>query len=124
MERKCCGCGLLKDISLFEKDPNKKYGRNYRCRECARERYNPEYHREYRKKHQKRINTLIGDWKKKRSRDSVYAATAHAVKSGKIKKQPCVICGHKISQAHHEDYSKPLNVVWLCRRHHIALHTS
>lgn len=44
------------------------------------------------------------------------------VRRGKVKKKPCQICGEKNSQAHHTDYSKPLDVVWLCRRHHLETH--
>lgn len=38
-----------------------------------------------------------------------------------IKKQPCEICG-EMAQMHHEDYSKPLEIIWLCRKHHLELH--
>lgn len=42
-----------------------------------------------------------------------------AVRSGKLIKQPCEVCGTTENiQSHHEDYSKPLEVKWLCRKHH------
>jgi len=41
-----------------------------------------------------------------------------AVRSGKLTKQPCEVCGSARVQAHHDDYSKPLEVRWLCRTHH------
>ena len=43
--------------------------------------------------------------------------------SGLLKEQPCEVCGaaHAI-HAHHEDYSKPLDVKWLCAKHHGELH--
>lgn len=41
---------------------------------------------------------------------------------GKLERQPCAKCGSEDSQRHHEDYSKPLDVVWLCRACHIAHH--
>lgn len=45
------------------------------------------------------------------------------VKRGKIKKGACVVCGETEGvEAHHEDYSKPLEVVWYCRKHHIDHH--
>lgn len=34
-------------------------------------------------------------------------------------KLPCIKCGKKKVEAHHEDYSKPLEVLWLCKKHHI-----
>lgn len=45
-----------------------------------------------------------------------------AVKYGRIKKLPCVECGDIKSEGHHKDYSKPLDVVWLCRTHHMVIH--
>jgi hypothetical protein len=44
-----------------------------------------------------------------------------AIRLGKITREPCSICGEK-AEAHHEDYSKPLEVIWLCRKHHFELH--
>jgi hypothetical protein len=43
------------------------------------------------------------------------------LKRGLIVKNPCY-CGETNSQAHHSDYSKPLEVVWLCRKHHLEVH--
>ncbi len=45
-----------------------------------------------------------------------------ALKSGKIIKLACIKCGDEVSQAHHPDYSKPLKVIWLCKKHHIEEH--
>lgn len=49
--------------------------------------------------------------------------TFWAIKSGKLLREPCEVCG-SISKihAHHEDYSEPLEVVWLCKKHHIERH--
>lgn len=41
-----------------------------------------------------------------------------AIKSGKMTRNPCEKCGKPKAQAHHEDYSKPLEVKWLCPRCH------
>jgi hypothetical protein len=35
---------------------------------------------------------------------------------------PCVVCGNPKTDGHHEDYSKVLDVVWLCRKHHMERH--
>ena len=35
---------------------------------------------------------------------------------------PCEICGSLTTHRHHEDYSKPLDIRWLCSRHHAARH--
>lgn len=41
-----------------------------------------------------------------------------AIKSGKLKRLPCEVCGIEKSEGHHKDYSKPLDVEWLCSYHH------
>lgn len=46
---------------------------------------------------------------------------ANAVKAGKIQRRPC-FCGEIQGFAHHADYSKPLEVTWLCRKHHHEEH--
>lgn len=45
-------------------------------------------------------------------------AVTMAVRSGRLTRQPCVVCGAEKTDAHHEDYSKPLEVIWLCRSCH------
>jgi len=46
----------------------------------------------------------------------------NAKKSGKLVMQPCQVCGAIKTEAHHEDYTKPLDVIWLCRKHHMQVH--
>ncbi len=46
----------------------------------------------------------------------------NAIRSGRVLKQPCEVCKNAKTQAHHEDYEKPLDVVWLCTRHHADRH--
>ena len=43
---------------------------------------------------------------------------AEAKAKGVLKCQPYEVCGRPETIAHHEDYSKPLDVIWLCGRHH------
>ena len=45
-----------------------------------------------------------------------------AIKKGLIKRLPCEVCKAKRVHAHHDDYSKPLKVRWLCPVHHKAIH--
>lgn len=49
-------------------------------------------------------------------------AVQRAVKSGRLVRQPCEKCGAEKTQAHHDDYSKPLDVRWLCARDHVREH--
>lgn len=53
----------------------------------------------------------------------IRSRTRAAIKGGAIQKQPCVICGKTPTEAHHEDYGRPFNVVWLCKKHHAKIHT-
>ena len=39
-----------------------------------------------------------------------------------IRQLPCCVCGEIKVEAHHADYSKPLEVIWFCRKHHIQYH--
>lgn len=55
---------------------------------------------------------------------SNHAQVGKALKSKKIVKDPiCAFCTKKSSVAHHPDYSKPLEVMWVCRPCHAKLHT-
>jgi transcriptional regulator with XRE-family HTH domain len=46
-----------------------------------------------------------------------------AIERGELVRQPCEKCGStKRIHAHHEDYAKPLEVVWLCPGHHVRRH--
>ena len=49
------------------------------------------------------------------------AETTRMIKVGEIQREVCCKCGEK-AEAHHEDYSNPLQVTWLCRKHHRELH--
>lgn len=44
-----------------------------------------------------------------------------AVRDGRLKPEPCFVCGNK-AVAHHPDYSRPLQVTWLCPEHHKQAH--
>lgn len=49
-------------------------------------------------------------------------AVNNAVRGGRLTRQPCEICGKEQAHAHHDDYSKPLDVRWLCTTHHAEWH--
>lgn len=50
-------------------------------------------------------------------------AVRDAVARGGLSPMPCEVCldTHNV-HAHHEDYSKPLDVMWLCKKHHEQRH--
>jgi hypothetical protein len=50
------------------------------------------------------------------------SAVDTALKNGTLERMPCERCGERNAQAHHDDYSKPLNVMWLCPKHHRERH--
>lgn len=72
------------------------------------------YMREWRKSHPLTEEQKVKD--RARSYANVYR------RRGKLVKVPCETCGSPRSQMHHHDYSKPLDVEWLCRPCHMALH--
>lgn len=58
----------------------------------------------YRKNHPQRVM----------ARSIVY----RELRAKRIKKAPCFFCGSVKVEAHHNDYAKPLEVVWCCKMHH------
>lgn len=63
------------------------------------------------------------------ARDPLKRKAQHAVfievRAGRLTKGACEVgvdCLGEI-QAHHDDYSRPLDIRWLCRRHHRLVHT-
>lgn len=46
----------------------------------------------------------------------------HYLRDNHIQRQPCEICGNKNTEAHHDDYDKPLEIKWLCFNCHRQWH--
>jgi len=117
----------------WSKNKWNKDGWMYQCRECKK-MYDRIYSRKYREEHpewKKADNKKNLGLQKRLIREhenryperiSANRILQYAVKKGSIKKEPCVVCGNPKSQGHHPDYSKPLEVVWLCAKHHKAIH--
>jgi hypothetical protein len=65
---------------------------------------------------------------KKAARDVVQKAVNLAIEDGTLKRQPCETCGSNDggpgprTTAHHDDYSKPLDVRWMCASCHTKMH--
>lgn len=53
---------------------------------------------------------------------SAHKLVEMALLSKRLVKQPCERCGCENVHAHHDDYSLPLDVTWLCPLHHAARH--
>lgn len=43
-------------------------------------------------------------------------------KMGVLKQGVCETCSTEKTQAHHKDYNKPFEVMWLCKKHHTEWH--
>ena len=62
-------------------------------------------------------------WRAEDSRRVVaHSAVSRAIREGRLDRNPCVRCGEAKSVAHHEDYDKPLEVMWLCQPCHKQRH--
>ncbi len=59
---------------------------------------------------------------KERLRDICRSYAGVYLRRGKIKRANCIVCGSAESEMHHEDYSKPLEVDWMCRDCHMSDH--
>lgn len=60
---------------------------------------------------------------KNRHKARAHDLVRRALARGELISQPCERCGATEQvDAHHEDYTKPLDVVWLCRQCHAQRH--
>ena len=75
-----------------------------------------EYARNYQKLHRQEKSDLTSAWQK----------VSRAIRNGCLEKvMKCEICRSGIKvEAHHDDYSKPLDVRWLCSLHHHRHHAA
>jgi hypothetical protein len=47
----------------------------------------------------------------------------YAIRRGQLVRGPCAVCGTTENiDGHHTDYTKPLEVIWLCKPHHREAH--
>lgn len=51
-----------------------------------------------------------------------HKAVEYAIKRGDLCRMACEVCGETKAHAHHDNYSKPLEVIWLCSTHHRERH--
>lgn len=136
--KKCRKCNNEKPIADYYKHRQMADGHLNICKECIktnvrsrREKY-PQKVRAYddlRAKDPNRISMARKITKNRRHMVSGYQsahnALTRAVRAGKVNKpQNCEACnvqGRIVG--HHKDYSKPLEVIWLCASCHAKLHS-
>lgn len=53
---------------------------------------------------------------------AAHQAVEYALRKGRMERRSCERCGAQKAQAHHDDYSKQLDVTWLCPSHHRERH--
>lgn len=115
----CTKCGIVKILEAFPKRSNRPSGRGSQCKACMSKRYMEWQKTKKGKESQKKRK------EKHRDADLAKMAVANAVRRGKLKRAPCVICGKSEHvHAHHDNYSRRLDVVWLCAFHHRERHIS
>ena len=142
----CNRCSEVRSVDSFYKNKSTKDGFGYWCKLCVKEtskRYyinNIDTYRLWRINNRDTIRRLSSenyirrknngkarecslkyDKKNPHVRLAVNRVNK-AILSGKLTREPCVVCGETRVVGHHEDYSRPLDVTWLCRIHHRIRH--
>ena len=136
MKKVCFKCGKTKVKSLFYKHKGMADGVLGKCKTCTKADVSKRYHDP---KNRKKIQTYererFKDPKRKkklleyqrnrrhknRGKNMARVKVYKAIMKGHIKKESCMVCGRS-AQAHHKDYRKPLDIVWLCFKHHREIH--
>ncbi len=132
-KKHCNFCDKDKPLDQFGALKTSLDGRQWRCKTCHKI-----YKAQNRHKTIERERALSREWKRnnrdkcnrytkeKAARTPIQSMCVtivrHAIACGKLKKEPCRICGEAPAQAHHNNYQHPLDVVWLCQSHHNAWH--
>jgi len=138
MNQTCIRCKQSKPLEDYYKHPGMASGRLGRCKVCHREEItrnrneNIERIRDYDCKRNKTENrkqdqTLKNKDKRKRmgsNYNAAHCAVSRAVKAGLlVRPDHCTRCLiNCFPQAHHDDYSKMLEVMWLCAICHAVRH--
>lgn len=100
---------MIKKCTMCKINDRKNEGKDRACLKC-----HSEYMKKWRKTHP--LN------KEQKERDIARSYAFVYLSKGKIERKNCEVCGEK-AQMHHNDYKKPLEVQWLCRKHHLDLHS-
>lgn len=133
--KRCFKCDVEKPVEEFYRHPQMADGRLGKCKSCTKSdvsgnyRKNRKHYIEYEKdrsqtqERRKAVYARRATLKDRRP-ERVKAAylTSNAIRDGRLIREPCEVCGSVTVEAHHDDYSKPLAVRWLCRKHHLEHH--
>lgn len=129
----CFKCSTEKPLSEFYKHGQMRLGYSGKCKECTKSdvkaRYNDPDNRDKIVSYEKRRTQSVHrkqkalEYQKNKRHmfpEKYYARTAagNAIRDGRLKKEPCHYCGELKVQAHHHDYSRPLDVKWVCFKCH------
>jgi hypothetical protein len=114
--KKCKTCKKTKSVGDFCKSSRSLDLLNRDCRNCSNERLKKYKKPGYNSENCKRYNA------KNKEKRAAHRKVQHALNKGIIARQPCFVCRNAKSEAHHEDYTRPLDVIWFCRQHHAAHH--
>lgn len=133
--KKCFKCGTEKGLDEFYRHSQMQDGRLNKCKECARRdvgdnyRKRKPYYQAYERRRFRRperkaqIRRIVQRRRKLHpEKYKAHNAVSNAIRDGRLIRQPCEACGNAKSQAHHDDYNKPLDVRWLCFKCHRAYH--
>jgi len=129
--RKCTSCSATKTESAFYKNKGKTMSS---CKECVKSKVRAHYaeNREriaaYERERAQRPErkAMVIEYQRKRigtAERTARSRVSNALRDGRLVRQPCEVCQATARvQAHHDDYSKPLDVRWLCFTHHREHH--
>lgn len=124
----CRVCKQSIELSNFYKIRIKKH--DYICKKCDYN-YNSQYRLDWGRKNKEKLkerrrlnkdkNNLWNKiWRQKNSNiKRIENLSYRAFKNGLIKQNLCQICGEIKTEMHHPDYKLPLNVIWVCKKHHV-----
>lgn len=127
----CFRCGNSLPLGDFYRHPEMADGHLGKCKRCAiadviaRQGITRPEKAEYERKrfHDPDRRAKVKEYRKRSGERNPHKwaarrRVAYAIRTGKLTRLPCEICAEPKTQAHHEDYNKPLEVRWLCFRCH------
>ena len=121
---RCSRCERIKALDDFRPHARRPNKRSSWCRECERD-YGVAWARQNgRTERGKELANARKreEWRAGGIKHRARAYAHLAIYFGDLVQQPCEVCGSLTVQAHHHDYAKPLEVRWLCTRHHGEVH--